>query len=76
MDEGTEADTEDAASGFIDVVGLDTPEKGRSERGQSVRWLPSGSPAVGTGSPDFMDTAGVPDRKLSNSSTLACISVF
>ena len=28
VDEGTEADTEDAASSFIDVVGLDTPEKG------------------------------------------------
>ena len=33
----------------------------------------SGFPAVGPGSPDFVDTAVLPDRKLSNSSTLACI---
>ena len=35
VDEGTEADTEDAASSFVDVVGLDTPENGkRSEPGR------------------------------------------
>ena len=72
VDEGTEADTEDAASSFIDVVGLDTPEKGRSERGR-VSAVAVGSPAVGPGSPNFVDTAELPDRKLSNPSTLACI---
>ena len=66
VDEGTEADTEEAASSFIDVVGIDSPEKRKAVPENGTR----DNVAVGASEPldsDVVDIAGLPDCKLSNS---------